>query len=349
MSRIRKINLVVLGLIVVCCVTVGCANGADRTGPIPESSDQISQDETPTAISATIAKTATATLVTSTAEPSATKQPTDVPTTAPVDNPTIEPTANELLLPVIISPPIPVIEAASCVPRNTPVQKGLVVNIVDGDTIDVKLDDGSTARVRYIGMDTPERDRPLYDEAKQANSELVLQKEVLLIQDVSDVDGFDRLLRYVIADDVFVNQELVRLGLANAESYPPDSACDSTLSSAQTEAQASLVGLWVPTSTPAPSAPIVEIIDVNKRDEYVDIQNMGNGDVNLSGWLLVSEKGNQSCPLSGTLKAGETLRIWAMESQGDGFSCGFNTNIWNNSEPDPAVLYNPHGIEVSRK
>ena len=76
---------------------------------------------------------------------------------------------------------------------------------------------------------------------------------------------------------------------------------------------------------------------------------MGNGDVNLSGWLLVSEKGNQSCPLSGILKVGETLRIWAMESQGDGFSCGFNTNIWNNSEPDPAVLYNPQGIEVSRK
>ena len=113
------------------------------------------------------------------------------------------------------------------------------MNVVDGDTIDVELEDGSTARVRYIGMDTPERDRPLYDEAKQANSELVLQKDVLLIQDVSDVDSFERLLRYVIADDVFVNQELVRLGLANAESYPPDTACDSTFSSAQTQAQAS--------------------------------------------------------------------------------------------------------------
>ena len=217
---------------------------------------------------------------------------------------------------MVLSPPIPDIEAASCVPRNTQVQKALVVNVVDGDTIDAQPEDGKTYRVRYIGMDTPERDRPLYDEAKQANSELVLQKDVLLIQDVSDVDGFDRLLRYVISDDVFINQELVRLGLANAESYPPDTECDATLSSAQMDAQTSLLGLWIPTSTPAPSAPIVEIIDVNKRDEYVDIQNMGNGDVNLSGWLLVSEKGNQSCPLSGTLKAGETLRIWAMDSQG---------------------------------
>jgi hypothetical protein len=115
------------------------------------------------------------------------------------------------------------------------------------------------------------------------------------------------------------------------------------------EAQAASQGLWVPTLTPAPSAPKVEIISVNKRDEYVDIENNGNIDVNLSGWLLVSEKGNQSCPLSGTLEVGETLRIWAMDSQNVGFSCGFGTNIWNNSEPDPAVLYNPQGIEVSRR
>jgi len=167
MSRIRKISLEVLGLIIVCCVCVGCANVADRTGSIPESS----QDETPSAISATMAKTATAKLATSTVEPSATIQPNDVPTTAPKDNPTIEPTSNELHLPVVLGPTIPDIEAASCIPKNTQVQKGLVVNIVDGDTIDVKLDDGSIARVRYIGMDTPERDRPLYDEAKQANSE----------------------------------------------------------------------------------------------------------------------------------------------------------------------------------
>jgi endonuclease YncB( thermonuclease family) len=223
------------------------------------------------------------------------------------------------------------------------------VNVVDGDTIDVQLEDGKTHRVRYIGIDTPERDRPLYEEAIQANSKLVLQQNVLLIQDVSDVDSFDRLLRYVIADDIFVNQELVRLGLANAESYPPDVACDDALSSAQLEAQATSQGLWVPTVTPAPSAPKVEIISVNKRDEYVDIENNGNIDVNLAGWLLVSEKGNQSCPLSGTLKVGETLRIWALVSQNGGFSCGFGTNIWNNSEPDPAVLYNPQGIEVSRR
>lgn len=96
------------------------------------------------------------------------------------------------------------------------------------------------------------------------------------------------------------------------------------------------------------STPVVVIIGVNRDAEYVDIQNQGSVDVNLSEWNLVSEKGNQGCTLSGILKAGETLRIWAMTAEKPDYSCGYSKNIWNNSEPDPAVLYNPEGVEVSR-
>lgn len=108
------------------------------------------------------------------------------------------------------------------------------------------------------------------------------------------------------------------------------------------------IALSEATQAPETSAPIVEIIDVNKDAEYVDIQNKGNSEINLSGWNLVSEKGNQECPLSGTLNVGETLRIWTKAAQDTGYSCGYATNIWNNSESDPAVLYNPEGVEVSR-
>ena len=45
---------------------------------------------------------------------------------------------------------------ASCIPNN-PAQAGKVVDVVDGDTIRVLMDqDGQTYTVRYIGMDTPE-------------------------------------------------------------------------------------------------------------------------------------------------------------------------------------------------
>ncbi|MBP9503434.1 MAG: lamin tail domain-containing protein [Candidatus Promineofilum sp.] len=89
---------------------------------------------------------------------------------------------------------------------------------------------------------------------------------------------------------------------------------------------------------------------MNKKAEYVDIQNNGGSEVNLSGWILRSEKGNQDCALGGVIGPGQVLRIWAMASDAGegGYNCGFGTNIWNNSESDPAVLIDPSGAEVSR-
>ena len=287
-------------------------------------------------------------------------QPTDTtaPTATQEPTATITPTPTTTITPTIMLTPSSTImptqdlsfyDIAPCIPKNTTFQIGTVTQIIDGDTIYVLLNDGKTYSVRYIGIDTPENERPFSIESTNANSDLVFQKELILIKDVSETDQFDRLLRYVIVGDVFVNLELVRLGLAVAEDYPPDIACSETLSSTENQARTSQIGMWFATQTPEPSAPKIIIIAMNKREEWVDIQNVGNSDVDLSGWNLVSEKGNQDCPLSGLIKVGETLRIWAMTPQGPGFSCGYNTNIWNNSEPDPAVLYNAQGIEVSRK
>lgn len=105
-----------------------------------------------------------------------------------------------------------------------------------------------------------------------------------------------------------------------------------------------------PPTEPPPAPSDVVIINVNKRDEYVDIRNNGGQPQDLSGWLLRSERGNQDCPLGGVVEAQTTLRIWALaEDAGQGgFNCGFGGPIWNNSEYDPAVLFNSEGIEVSR-
>ena len=96
-----------------------------------------------------------------------------------------------------------------------------VVNVIDGDTIDVEIN-GQEYRVRYIGINTPEREDNCYDEATAANAAMVEGQTVTLERDVSDTDQFDRLLRYVYVDETFVNRELVRTGFAEAVSYPPD-------------------------------------------------------------------------------------------------------------------------------
>lgn len=99
-----------------------------------------------------------------------------------------------------------------------------VVQIIDGDTIDVRLSDGTRQRVRYVGMNTPERDEVCYSEAKQANALFVEGKTVRLVKDVSNTDQYDRLLRYVYVGDLFVNRALVEQGYAEAVVYDPDRA-----------------------------------------------------------------------------------------------------------------------------
>lgn len=96
-----------------------------------------------------------------------------------------------------------------------------VTRIIDGDTIDVELN-GQTFRVRYIGVNTPERDEPCYSDATAANSALVSGQTVTLVRDVSETDRYDRLLRYIYVGDTFVNESLVAQGYAEAVLYEPD-------------------------------------------------------------------------------------------------------------------------------
>ncbi len=99
-----------------------------------------------------------------------------------------------------------------------------VTRIIDGDTIDVKLANGTTERVRYIGMNTPESDQVCYSEATQANSIFVKDKTVRMVKDVSDRDVYGRLLRYIYVGDLFVNRAMVEQGYAEAVLYEPDHA-----------------------------------------------------------------------------------------------------------------------------
>lgn len=167
-------------------------------------------------------------------------------TQTPVWTPTASPT-------ITASPHPTLLEAAACLPSYTEPQTALLRRVIDGDTIEVELEDGHLYRVRYIGINTPARDEPFFYEASAANAELLAGKTILLLKDVSEVDRYDRLLRYVLAGDVFVNYELVRLGLAEPGSYPPDTACDETFFGAAQTARQAGIGIWAPLAEPLPA------------------------------------------------------------------------------------------------
>lgn len=112
-----------------------------------------------------------------------------------------------------------------------------VTRVIDGDTIDVRLD-GATARVRYIGVNSPEREETCYRDATAANAALVQGQRVTLVRDVSNTDRYGRLLRYVYVGETFVNAELVAGGYAESRSYPPDTAQQPYLDSLERAAKA---------------------------------------------------------------------------------------------------------------
>ncbi len=118
-----------------------------------------------------------------------------------------------------------------------------VIFVIDGDTIDVSIE-GREERVRYISINTPERDEPCYDEATNANRILVENQIVTLVKDVSERDSYGRLLRYVYIGEVFVNAQLVADGWAEARRYNPDTAQYDYLDSLEANAAAQNLGCW---------------------------------------------------------------------------------------------------------
>jgi micrococcal nuclease len=127
--------------------------------------------------------------------------------------------------------------------------KSAVTRVIDGDTIEVNIE-GAVYKLRYIGMNTPELNsidtntRNIAVQAADKNRELVNGKTVELEKDISETDQYGRLLRYVYINGVMVNAEMVRLGYAQAVSYPPDIKYKNMLSELQGTARRAKAGIW---------------------------------------------------------------------------------------------------------
>jgi hypothetical protein len=123
---------------------------------------------------------------------------------------------------------------------------------------------GKQYRVRYIGIDTPETHHPDDGadywgfEASDANRELVPEGSTVILQrDLSETDIYGRLLRYIWVDDVLINAELVRIGLARVLFYEPDVLYRSEIKAAEAEAQQARRGLYGPLPTPPAEKPLL--------------------------------------------------------------------------------------------
>jgi endonuclease YncB( thermonuclease family) len=127
-------------------------------------------------------------------------------------------------------------------PNWTSLKQATVVEVIDGDTIDVLID-GAPQRVRYYGIDAPEQGDKCYQEATERNRALV-GTIVRLEADARDKDEYGRLLRYVFTDEgVSIDAALVSEGLA--EAWTEDGRYVNRLTTYELHAQQNGIGcLW---------------------------------------------------------------------------------------------------------
>jgi endonuclease YncB( thermonuclease family) len=132
----------------------------------------------------------------------------------------------------------------------------LVLEIVDGDTIDIRDDNRGRLRVRALGIDTPETKKPgapidcWGPEATEFAQSTLLGQRIALVTDPTQdrTDRYGRTLAYLVrADGWDYSVEAARAGTAHSYVYGgvPVSRYDA-IAAAETEARDGLRGLWGP-------------------------------------------------------------------------------------------------------
>lgn len=129
-----------------------------------------------------------------------------------------------------------------------------VIKVVDGDTIDVLIDN-KTERLRLIGIDTPETVDPrkkvqcFGKEASNKSKEMLLGNFVVLESDATqgERDKYKRLLRYVfLPDGTNFNLFMIAEGYAHEYTYDDPYKYQFDFKEAQRLAMENEKGLWSP-------------------------------------------------------------------------------------------------------
>ena len=121
------------------------------------------------------------------------------------------------------------VAGTDCIPDINAYEIAVLVEVIDGDSIRVDID-GEVIEVRYIGIDAPEfysEERASAIDSAQKNRALIGSGPLYLFRDISNTDKYDRLLRYVVSSEQFINLEMVRSGYATAKKYQPDISCQA--------------------------------------------------------------------------------------------------------------------------
>lgn len=246
---------------------------------------------------------------------------------------------------------------------------GTVLEVVDGDTLDVQLQGGAKERVRLLAVDALETgrrntggeypgvtDAACLDDwglrASQFVSSRLAGRTVVLEEDPQEGtrDAFGRLLAYIVVDGVDLNAALVQEGYARV--YTEGKAQrEAQYLAYQASAREQRKGLWSCAPPRGQASPGIVIADLDLAGESVTIVNQGSVEADLTGWTLRSTVGEQEFTFpSLVLGPGERVQVVSGDAAEDNPPRTLRwgeRNVWNN-QGDEAVLLDAQGREITR-
>ena len=221
-----------------------------------------------------------------------------------------------------------------------------VTEVVDGDT----FYPGNGDKVRMLGINTPESGRPYSEEATEFLTNMILGKEVTLVNDSKngDSDSYGRLLAHVYVDDTFVNYEIIKAGFAFWYPYTSGTDFDSEYEEAQDYASNNMAGLWTESSYNL----TIDYIEYDPEGdeaegEYVVLTNHENYNVSMVGWFLQDEAAQTAYEFDFIITNNTSIRIYTGDGTDNATTLfwGWHQGIWNNSG-DFAIIQDENGYMV---
>jgi endonuclease YncB( thermonuclease family) len=209
---------------------------------------------------------------------------------------------------------------------------GTVIQVLDGDTC--RLHDGR--EVRYLGIDAPESGDPWAEEATAAHNKLVANRSVRLEGGRPAEDRNGRFLAYAFVGQTFVNEELVRQGVAHVR-RPVSTEYRQRLPDAQDEARLAGRGIWAGASNVSLAITDLQVKQGRGQDalnnEYVVIQNRGSNAVDITGWSLLDEGNHRYLFPNFVLgpDAKVSVRTGVGQNTATDLYWGSRTAIWNDT------------------
>ncbi len=224
-------------------------------------------------------------------------------------------------------------------------QSRFVTNVIDGDTI--VTSDGM--RIRYIGLNTPEKGQKYYQEALEFNRKLVQGKEIFIEFDEEKIDSFGRSLAYVYVQQenpVFVNEAILKTGFAMEFYRSPNGKYRKILKRAEEEAKRQGLHLFQP--SPYQNSLVVYDFQYdaegddnqNINGEWIVLGNTSSDPIHLQDFYFYDESFHQYIFPEIILESGKSIKIFtgSGENTDQFIYAGFSSPIWNNSG-DSFILY----------